>query len=144
MWNKGWINSISQEFEDLQSQVQEVRTTIDQQQSEIIQGAVSIVTEPLSRINNRLDALQSRVSGYSQGLAAIQAGLVEFQASIGRWLTYAALLVTLMMLWLALSQAGLFVLGWRFYSGKDLLAGVSQVAPHSMDTLDEVEETDVP
>jgi hypothetical protein len=137
------IDRLSQEFEDLQSQVQEVRITIDQRQSEIIQGAVSIVTEPLSRINSRLDTLQSRVSGYSEGYAAIQAGLEEFQASIGRWLTYAALLVILMMLWLALSQAGLFVLGWRFYSGKDLLAGVSQAAPPSMDSIDEVEETDI-
>ena len=121
------IETLSQGFEDTQTQVQDLRATIDQQQSEIIQGTVSIVSEPLSRINSRLDALQTRVSGYSEQLAAIQAGLSEFKTSIGRWLTYAAVLVTFIMLWLALSQVGLLVLGWRFYSGQDLLADVSQV-----------------
>jgi len=123
------LETLAQDFEDLQTQVQDLRTTIDQRQSEIIQGTVSIIATPLTRINDRLDSLQSRVAGYIEILAAIQEGLSYFESSIRSWLTYAAVLITLILLWLAFSQTGLFVLGWRFYSGKDLLVDFLSDAP---------------
>jgi len=134
------LETLAQDFEDLQTQVQDLRTTIDQRQSEIIQGTVSIIATPLTRINDRLDSLQSRVAGYIEILAAIQEGLSYFESSIRSWLTYAAVLITLILLWLAFSQTGLFVLGWRFYSGKDLLVDFLSDAPPNQDSTEQDED----
>jgi hypothetical protein len=65
--------------------------------------------------------MQATVSGYSQRIDTVQAGLSSFRSAIGGWLTWAAAILTLILLWLALSQAALFVLGWRAFSGQDLL-----------------------
>jgi len=123
------IVQLSQDLEDLETQVQDLQTNIDQRRSEIIQGSLSIITTPTSRIITTLDDAQTRVSGISRELGAVQTGLSNFQMAIGRWLTWVAVGNTLILLWVALSQVGVFVLGWRFYSGQDLLAQKTQDAP---------------
>jgi hypothetical protein len=116
------LEKLSQGLESFRTEVQTLRTAIDQKRSELIQGTVSIVTTPTSMMANRVAEMQADVSGYSQTVGVVQAGLSSFQKKIGRWLTGIAAILTVVFLWLALSQAGLLVLGWRFFSGQDLLA----------------------
>jgi hypothetical protein len=128
------MEKLSQDVDSLRTQVQDLRTAIDQKRSEIIQGAVSIVTTPTSQIGSTLGEMQATVSGYSQQIGAVQEGLTTFKAEIGGRLTWAAVILTLILLWLAFSQIGLLVLGWRFFSGRDLLARERQETPAGPDT----------
>jgi chromosome segregation ATPase len=123
------MEKLSQDVESLRTQIQDLRTAIDQKRSEIIQGAVSIVTTPTSQIGSTLGEVQVTVSGYSQQLGAVQEGLSTFKAEIGGRLTWAAVMLTLILLWFAFSQIGLLVLGWRSFSGQDVPAREGQDAP---------------
>jgi hypothetical protein len=123
------LEKLSQDVDSVRTQVQDLRTAIDQRRSEIIQGAVSIVTTPTSQMGTALGEMQATVSGYSEQLGAVQERLSSFKSAIGGWLTWAAVILTLILLWFAFSQAGLLVLGWRFFSGQDLLAQEAQQAP---------------
>jgi prefoldin subunit 5 len=115
------LQKLSQDVENFRTEVQAVRTAIDQKRSEIIQGTVSIITTPTSQIGGTLDEMLDTVSGYSQQVGAVQEGLSSFRSAIGSTLTWTAIIVTLILLWIAFSQVGLLVLGWRAFSGQDLM-----------------------
>ncbi|HSR31539.1 MAG TPA: hypothetical protein VLY63_13320 [Anaerolineae bacterium] len=115
------MEKLSQDVENFRTEVQDLRTAIDQRRSEVIQGAVSIITTPTSQIGNMLDDMQVTVSSHSQKLGAVQEGLSILKSAIERWLTWVAVILTTILLWIAFSQVGLLVLGWRAFVGQDLL-----------------------
>jgi chromosome segregation ATPase len=115
------LNALAEEIDTFEAEVQNLRLTIEQRRSEIIAGGVSIVTTPAARIRGGLDRAQATVSGYSQRLGTLQENLSALGATVGQWLTWLAVILTLILLWLALSQAALFVLGWRALRGQDIL-----------------------
>jgi chromosome segregation ATPase len=115
------LNSLAAEIDSFEAEVQNLRLTIEQRRSEIIAGSVSIVTTPAARIRGGLGRAQATVSGYSQRLGTLQENLSALRATVGQWLTWLAAILTLTLLWLALSQVALFVLGWRALRGLDLL-----------------------
>jgi hypothetical protein len=123
------LNELSQKVEAFETDVQNLRTTIDQRRSEIIGGAVSLITTPTSQIQGTLGEMQATVSGYRQQIDTVQAGLSSFRSAIGGWLTWTAVILTLILLWLAFSQAALLVLGRRAFSGQDLLPRGEQEFP---------------
>jgi hypothetical protein len=127
------VKKLSQDVESFRTEVQDLRTAIDQRRSDIIQGAVSIITTPTSQIGSTIGEMQTTVSGYSQKIGAVQEGLSNLKSAIGRGLTWLAIILTLILLWIAFSQVGLFVLGWRFFSGRDLLARERQETPTDLD-----------
>jgi hypothetical protein len=127
------VKKLSRDVESFRTEVQDLRTAIDQRRSDIIQGAVSIITTPTSQIGSTIGEMQTTVSGYSQKIGAVQEGLSNLKSAIGRGLTWLAIILTLILLWIAFSQVGLFVLGWRFFSGRDLLARERQETPTDLD-----------
>jgi len=129
-------NKLSQDVETLGTQVRGLRAEIDAKRSEIIQGTVSIVTTPVAQIGGVLGEMQQTVSGYSQEVGAVQEGLANFRESIGGWLTWVAVILTLILLWVAFSQAAVLMLGWPWFSGKDLLARWNEPAPGEPDAAE--------
>ena len=125
------LQKLSQDVEDFRTEVQAVRTAIDQRRSEIIQGTVSIVTTPVSEIGATLDEMSDTVSGYSQQVGAVQDGLSGFKATIGRNLILLAVILTLILLWIAFSQAGMFTLGWRAFLGQDVVPQKQRQLPEN-------------
>jgi len=115
------LNALAEEIDSFETEVQNLRLTIEQRRSEIIAGSVSVVTTPAARIGGGLDRAQATVSGYSQRLGTLQENLSAIRATVGQRLTWLAAILTLTLLWLALSQVALFVLGWRALRGLDLL-----------------------
>ena len=115
------LNQLSQDLDGLVKEIQDLRTAIDQRQSEIVQGTVALVTTPTSQIGNTLEAMQATVLDYSQEIDRLQERLSSLRSSVGRGLTWGAVILTLILLWFAVSQVGLAVLGWRAFLGQDLL-----------------------
>jgi len=115
------LDTLSQELESFSSEVQNLVATIDEKSSEIVNGVTSILTTPLSKISGALDQMQATISGFSQQVGDVQQGLSNLESAIPKWLTWGAVILTVILLWLALSQAALFVLGWRGFSGLDIL-----------------------
>lgn len=123
------LKKLSQDVEDFRTEVLTLRTAIDQRRSEIIGGAVSIIATPAAQIGSTIDEMQATVSGYSQKLGAVQEGLSTLKSGIARGLTWLAVILTLILLWIAFSQVGLLVLAWRAFTGQDLLPRKQQELP---------------
>jgi chromosome segregation ATPase len=123
------LNTLAEEIDTFEAEVQNLRLTIEQRRSEIIAGGVSIVTVPTARIRGGLDRAQATVSDYSQRLGTFQEDLSALRATLEHWLTWLAVILTLILLWLALSQVAVFVLGWRALWGQDILPHRQQQAP---------------
>ncbi len=115
------LNRLSQDLDDLVEEIQDLRTTIDQRQSEIVQGAVTLITTPTSQIGDMLETMQATVLGYGQEIDSLLEGLSRLCSSVERGLTWGAVILTLVLLWLAVSQVGMVVLAWRAFLGQDLL-----------------------
>jgi chromosome segregation ATPase len=123
------LNTLAEEIDTFEAEVRNLRLTIEQRRSEIIAGSVSIVTTPAVRIRNGLDRAQATVSGYSQRLSTLQEDLSALRVTLEHWLTWLAVILTLTLLWLAVSQAALFLLGWRALRGQDILPRRRKEAP---------------
>ena len=120
---------LSQEVDNFRTEVQNLRTAIEERRSEIIGGAISFVTTPTSQLGSALDEMQATISDYGQQLSGVQEGLSAFKSAIRRWLTWTAVISTLILLWLAFSQTVLLVLGWRAFSNQPLLPGERRDPP---------------
>jgi Skp family chaperone for outer membrane proteins len=112
------LRQLSQGVEDFRTEVQDLRTAIEERRSEIIQGTVSIVTTPTTQLGATVDEMQASVAGYSQELGAVREELSTLRSTITRGLTWAAVILTLALFWIALSQIVLIVLAWRAFSGQ--------------------------
>ena len=117
------VKKLSQDVDNFRTEVQNLRTAIEQRRSEIIGGAISFVTTPTSQLGSALDEMQATISDYSQQLSGVQEELAAFKSAIRRWLTWTAVISTLILLWLVFSQSVLLVLGWRAFSNRPLLPG---------------------
>lgn len=100
---------------------------MDQRRSEVIQGTVGALTTPTSQIISTLDEIQTRVSNYSQRLSTLQERLLNFEASINNWLTWGAILVTLILFWVGFSQVILLKVSWGYYSGQESFSKASEI-----------------
>lgn len=139
------LSKLSDDIDGFRTEVQNLRTTIEQRRTEIIQGAVSLITTPTSQIGSVLDKMQGTVSGYREEVRAVQDGLSNLNASLSSGLTWAAVILSFVLLWIVLSQVALLVLAWRIFSGQDLLASERQVAVTGQKTVPgQVEEEEMP
>ena len=123
------VKKLSQDVDNFRTEVQNLRTAIEQRRSEIIGGAISFVTTPTSQLGSALDEMQAAISDYSQQLSGVQEELAAFKSAIRRWLTWTAVISTLILLWLVFSQSVLLVLGWRAFSNQTLLPGERREPP---------------
>ena len=121
------LSKLSQDIEAFRTEVQDLRATIDQRRTEIIEGAVSLVTTPTLQMGGVLDEMQTTVSGYREEVRAVQDGLSALNSGISSGLTWAAAVLTFVLVWMVLSQVALLVLAWRIFSGQDLLARQPEV-----------------
>jgi hypothetical protein len=127
------LAKLSQDVENLITEIRAARAAIDQRRSEIIQGSVSIVTTPTSQIGSALDEMSAAVAGYSQELGAVQQGLADFKSAIDKVLLWGAVILTLILLWIAFSQVWLLGVGWRALSGQAPLPREEQETSSSLD-----------
>ena len=86
------LNTLAEEIDTFEAEVQNLRLTIEQRRSEIIAGSVSIITTPATRIRGGLDRAQATVSGYSQRLGTLQENLFALRTTVGQWLTWLAVI----------------------------------------------------
>jgi hypothetical protein len=95
--------------------------------SSITQNTVAVLTAPLNNLDNSLQNIQTAATGVQQTLNDIQTSLATFESTVIFWLNLAAVLITLLLLWIALSQYSLILHGWAMFkgSGKDEPAALS-------------------
>jgi chromosome segregation ATPase len=116
------LHQIADDLATLQTSVKEFQTALSERRTELIQGTVTILSNSLNRIDQILGGIQTRVTESRGRLSITQSRLAQLKETIPTALNIAALANTLLLFWVGLGQVALLVLGWRFLTGKDLLA----------------------
>jgi chromosome segregation ATPase len=125
----GLLDRLSADIDGFQAEVDNLRAVVEQKRTEIINGAVEFVTTPTSKIITILDEKQASLTGYSEQLSVVQEQLAALQVVVDRGLIVAAVVLTLILLWLAFSQIAVLVLCWRVFKRRDVAAPARQPVP---------------
>jgi hypothetical protein len=115
------IDQISQNVTELQSQILETKQKV-QDISTLTQETIETFSTGFANWETTIQASLAQLDTYSAKIAAYQARVENLQAEVPGWLDWAAAILTVIFVWLAFSQVGVFILAWEFYRGEDLLA----------------------
>ena len=93
------------------------RQAVSDAKSSVTQRTVAVLTAPLTRLDNTLQSIQTAASGVQKTLSDVQASLTTFQSTVIFWLNVESIVMTLLLLWIALSQYSLILHGWAMFKG---------------------------
>lgn len=89
------------------------------QASTITQDTVTALTTGFAELEASAQNLSAALAGYDAKISAYLVEIDALQASLPRWANWAAAGLTILLVWLAVSQVALFTLSWSLYAGKD-------------------------
>ncbi len=108
-------------LENLQTQIEEGSSRVTEV-SQITQDTVESLTTGFADLEASARTLSEALGGYDEKITAYLLEIDALQQDLPRWLDDASILLTVIFVWLGVSQVALFILAWSFYSGQDLLA----------------------
>ena len=109
------------QLQDLQNQIEEGGGKIEQL-SQTTQDTVDSLVTGFTRLETSIDSLMETLDEYAQKIDATQDQLTYLEQNLPRWIDYTSAILTVILVWLGISQVGLFVLGWSYYKGQDLVS----------------------
>jgi len=109
------------QLQDLQNQIEEGGGKIEQL-SQTTQDTVDSLVTGFVRLETSMDSLMETLDEYAQKIDATQDQLTYLEQNLPRWIEYTSAVLTVILVWLGISQVGLFVLGWSYYKGQDLVS----------------------
>jgi hypothetical protein len=108
------LNGVIQVGQDLAN----FRQGLSDAKSSITQRTTAVLTAPLTRIDNTLQSIQTAVGGVQQTLSDAQASVTAFQSTVLFWLNVETIVMTLLLLWIAVSQYSMILRGWAMFRVK--------------------------
>jgi TolA-binding protein len=114
------LNSVSEGLANLQSQITDTKTKVESV-SQITQDTVDTLTSGFKTWEEYTARNLALIDQYEAKVAAYQAKLAHLEANLPLWIDLASIVLTFLLVWLAISQVGLFILAWQFYKSRDLL-----------------------
>jgi TolA-binding protein len=115
------LDELAGTVQGLQDQVSEVRTKIEDL-SQLTQDTLETLTTGFQNWETAIQTYRGLLDTYDARLASYQEKLAYWKVEVPKYLDWAAVILTVLLVWLAFSQAALFVAAWSFYKGEDLLA----------------------
>ena len=108
------ISSTGRMLEELDADVQERR-------SEAAEDLVGSITSRTSEIGGFLDDVQSDVDDLRTQIGDLQTRVATLKGRVPLWIDLGSIAITLLFLWLAISQVSVFIHGWSLFTGQDWL-----------------------
>ncbi|MBK5107759.1 MAG: hypothetical protein JJE12_06490 [Anaerolineales bacterium] len=109
------------QLQDLQNQIEEGGGKIEQL-SQTTQNTVDSLVTGFARLETSIDSLMETLDEYAEKIETTQEQLTYLEQNLPRWIDYTSAILTVLLVWLGISQVGLFVLGWSYYKGQDLVS----------------------
>lgn len=100
----------------------ETQRAIESARSAAADKVTGLIMEPLDASSSSLGALHQELALMSRRVDEEQERLRVLRERVNSGITIAAVVATLVCLWMAVAQAGLFVHGYEMLTGRDLLA----------------------
>lgn len=113
------IEQGAEQLQNLQNQIEEGGGKIEQL-SQTTQDTVDSLSTGFARLESSIISLLETLDEYAEKIESTQDQLVYLEENLPKWIDYSAVILTVILVWLGISQVGLFILGWSFYKGKDL------------------------
>jgi hypothetical protein len=109
------VDALGQGLTDVQQRLQDAKSTTADK-------IVGLLTEPLDKATTKLETLSTEIKQVSQRIDERQANLLLLRDRINGAITLIVVVLTLILLWMALAQLGLFVHAYGAFTGRDPLA----------------------
>jgi chromosome segregation ATPase len=107
----------------LQTQIEEGGGKIEQL-SQTTQDTVDSLSTGFAELETSINTLLGTLNEYEQKIEAAQEQLFYLETNLPTWIDTASIILTIFLVWLGISQVGVFILGWSFYKEQDLLASL--------------------
>jgi TolA-binding protein len=114
------LNSVSEGLGNLQSQITDTKSKVESV-SQVTQDTVDTLTSGFKTWEDFTAQNLALLDQYEDRIAAYQTKLAYLETNAPVWIDLASIVLTVVLVWLAFSQLGVFILAWGFYKGRDLL-----------------------
>lgn len=115
------LEAIASGLADLQGQIGETKARVESI-SQVTQDTVAALTSGFETWEDYIALNQQRLEEYEAEIEGYQARLSYLSEKLPVWIDWGSVVLTVLLVWLAASQVGVFILAWSFYKGEDLLA----------------------
>lgn len=115
------LAELSDSLEQQQAAVIQLKEKV-QQLSQLTEDTLNTLTTGYADFEVTINKLMTLVSEYESKVIAYREQLTFLETNIPGWIDQASIALTVFLVWFLISQCGLFVLAWSFYTGKDLLS----------------------
>ena len=119
---EGRLQRLSDGVANLKEGIQAIRDGVREAKAGKSTAVVWALGKATSRLDAGLENIETTVSGYSAQVAALRVRVSELKLAVTFWLDVAAVVISLVLLWLIFAQLVTFVFGLSLFKGKNLFA----------------------
>lgn len=117
------IEEGANQLESLQNQIEEGGGKIEQL-SQTTQNTIDSLVTGFAELEASIEILLDTLEVYEIKIESTQTQLQYLESNLPGWIDLTSGILTVILLWLGISQVGLFILGWSLFKDQDLLAAI--------------------
>jgi hypothetical protein len=107
----------------------------------LINNLLPGISEGVGNLSGSLSTLQTTLADSGAKLVAARGLLEMLEGSVARWVDLLSVTLTVFFLWIAFSQASLFIHGWLYATGTDLLGKRTLNSANLPEKLDQIKNS---
>jgi chromosome segregation ATPase len=112
------------QLDTLQNQIEEGGGKIEQL-SQTTQDTIDSLVTGFAELEGSIVILLETLDVYESKIESTQAQLQYLESNLPTWIDLASVILTVILVWLGISQVGLFILAWSLFKDQDLLTANS-------------------
>lgn len=105
-------------MEDIGAEVQALNTKLTDRKAEIVGGAVEQVNDPLDRLGTNVTETKVKIAGIETSAKESKENLLYVQENVASWIDLASIAMTLVLIWIIISQVAVFLLCREYLQGE--------------------------
>ena len=118
------IEQGAEQLQNLQNQIEEGGGKIEQL-SQTTQDTVDSLSTGFAKLEESIASLLVTLDEYAEKIESTQEQLTYLETNLPTWIDMTSVVLTILLVWLGISQVGLFILGWSYYKRQDLTTPAS-------------------
>ena len=118
------IEQGAEKLQNLQNQIEEGGGKIEQL-SQTTQDTVDSLSTGFAKLEESIASLLVTLDEYAEKIESTQEQLTYLETNLPTWIDMTSVVLTILLVWLGISQVGLFILGWSYYKRQDLTTPAS-------------------
>ncbi len=115
------IEGGANQLETLQNQIEEGGGKIEQL-SQTTQNTIDSLTTGFAKLESSIAVLLDTLEVYEDKIESAQEQLQYLESNLPTWIDLASIALTVILVWLGISQVGVFILSWSLFKEQDLIA----------------------